>query len=438
LPIFYRKPPWFAGPSRTGSGTGHARASDASANGEAAVKIDPSERRRVALLGATGSIGTQTLDLAERHPERIEIVALAGGRQVEKLAERAVRHQPQAVCVGAPELQDPFRQAVGGAWDGALLAGEEGLRELAVWPGVSVVVNAVVGAAGLAPSLSALRAGKRLALANKESLVMAGHLIIAARDQSEVELIPIDSEHSAIFQCLAGRPPEAVRRVYITASGGPFRTRTSAQLQGVTPADALKHPTWQMGQRITIDSATLFNKGMELIEAAWLFGLSLDDVRVWVHPQSIVHALVELRDGSLITQMANPDMRLPIQIALAHPGDWGAVVEPCDLAQVGRLEFEPPDPGRFPCLRLAQEAARTGGTAPAVANAADEILVERFLTEEIGFLGIPEGIEALLMEHQAGSEPSFDEVMAADRWARAKAAEWTPSGAGLFPATGGR
>lgn len=402
------------------------------------MKLDPSERRRIALLGATGSIGMQTCDLAERHPERIEIVALAGGRQVEKLAELAVRHQPRAVSVGALELQDPFRRAVGDAWQGELLAGEAGLKELTVWPGVNVVVNAVVGAAGLAPSLSALEAGRRLALANKESLVMAGHLVMAARDRFGAELIPIDSEHSAIFQCLAGRPPEAVRRVYITASGGPFRTRTAAELQRVTAADALKHPTWQMGPRITIDSATMFNKGMELIEAAWLFGLSMEDVRVWVHPQSIVHALVELRDGSFIAQMANPDMRLPIQIALAHPRDWGAVIEPCDLTRAGRLEFEPPDPERFPCLRLAQEAARTGGTAPAVANAADEILVQRFLKEEIGFLGIAEGIAALLKEHKAASEPSLDEVWSADRWARARAAEWVPSGAGSFPATGGR
>jgi len=392
------------------------------------VTSQPTSRRRIVLLGATGSIGRQTLAVAARYPDRMEIVALAAGGRAEALAAIAVEHQPAVVALGDPAAVERFRARARGGWDGELLWGASGVRRVAAYPAADVVVNGIVGAAGLPPSLAALEAGHRLALANKESLVMAGHLLRRAQERNGAELLPVDSEHSAVFACLAGRSDRDLARIILTASGGPFRTSSPAELEQVTAREALRHPTWRMGPRISVDSATLFNKGLEMIEACWLFGLTMDRIGVWVHPQSILHALVELRDGSMLAQLAPPDMRLPIQQALSHPESWGPAVKACDLAAVGRLDFEAPDPQRFPCLGLAQEAFRQGGTMPAVANAADEVLVGRFLAGEIPFLGIPAGIEAVMAGHSVISDPSLEQVLAADQAAREMAADWTSPG----------
>jgi 1-deoxy-D-xylulose-5-phosphate reductoisomerase len=286
------------------------------------------------------------------------------------------------------------------------------------------VVNAVVGAAGLAPSLAALEAGHRLALANKESLVMAGGLLRQARQRGGGELLPVDSEHSAIFHCLRGRSAREVERIVLTASGGPFRQRPVASLARVTPQEALNHPTWSMGRRITVDSATLFNKGMEVIEAAWLFDLPLERIAVWIHPQSVVHGLVEWDDGSLTAQLSQPDMRLPIQLALSYPESWGRAAPTCDLTRLGSLEFAAPDPERFPCLALARRAAALRGTAPAALNAADEELVAAFLDGRITFPAIAAGLAAILATQGEAPEPDLDAILSADREARRAARDF--------------
>lgn len=373
------------------------------------------------MLGATGTIGELTLEVAARHPQELRVIGLGAGGRAERLAQLAERFRPEALAVASEPAAEALRHA---GWRGKILAGETAASELAAWPGAEIVLNGIVGASGLRPSLAALEAGRRLALANKESLVMAGALLRAAAARGGAEILPVDSEHSAIFQCLAGRDPSSLRRIVLTASGGPLRGLAPEALARVTPEQALRHPTWRMGPRITIDSATMFNKGLELIEARWLFDLPLERIAVWVHPQAIVHGLIELADGTLLAQLSQPDMRLPIRYALSHPERWDAPGPSCDLTAAGALEFAAPEPERFPCLALAQEAARCGGVAPAVANAADEVLVAAFLAGRITFPEIAVGLSRALADHAPVAEPDLAAILAADAWARRAAEEF--------------
>ncbi|GIW17483.1 MAG: 1-deoxy-D-xylulose 5-phosphate reductoisomerase [Tepidiforma sp.] len=372
--------------------------------------------RRIAVLGSTGSIGRQALDVIARSAGRFEAVALAGGANTALLAEQAALHRPRYVY--APVPCDALEAAA--AATGARFIPPE---EVAVAPDVDIVLVATAGAAGLLPTLAALRAGKPVAIANKEVLVMAGHLVRRAMQEGGGDLRPVDSEHSAIWQCLWGEAPGSVRRIILTASGGAFRDLSRDQLAAVTPEQALDHPTWKMGRKITVDSATLMNKGMETIEAMWLFDVPMAAVDVVLHRESIVHSLVEFSDGSVKAQLGVPDMRLPIQLALSYPERMPEPAVPLlDLAAAGTLHFGRPDTERFPCLRLAMDAGAAGGTVPAAMAAADEIAVERFLRREIGFLDIPRVIERVLEQHRPVADPSLDEVLAADAEARRLAA----------------
>ncbi len=349
---------------------------------------------RVAVLGSTGSIGRQTLEVIRALPGRFRVVALAGGRNIDLLTEQVREFQPDVV-------------------GGALMR----LEDIAARPDVDIVVMAVSGGAGLAPTLAAARAGKRIALANKESLVAAGEIIMAEAAKSGAAILPVDSEHSAIWQCLNGE--RDARRIILTASGGPFRSYTKAQMEKVTVAEALNHPSWRMGNKVTVDSATLMNKGLEIIEAHRLFGMAVEDIEVVIHPQSVIHSMVEFADGSLKAQLSRPDMRFPIQYALTYPARLPNPDLPkIDWAALGSLTFEAPDYDRFPCLRLAITAAKEGGTCPAVLAAADEAAVVLFLEERIGFTDIAAYVEKVLEKHQRITNPSLEEINAADAWAR--------------------
>jgi 1-deoxy-D-xylulose-5-phosphate reductoisomerase len=371
----------------------------------------------VALLGSTGSIGRQTLEVISAMPGRYKVVALAAGNNVTLLEEQARAFHPRYVyCTREQDyIMDRMRE-------GAIQAAWAEMEEMATLPEVDIVVVATVGAAGLAPSLSAARAGKAIAIANKEVLVMAGHIITAEARRSGAELRPVDSEHSAIWQCLWGESPASVARLVITASGGALRDLPQDELERVTAERALLHPNWQMGKKVTVDSATLLNKGLECIEAQWLFDVPLEDVEVVLHRESIVHSLVEFRDGSVKAQLGVPDMRLPIQCALTYPERVaGASVPRLDLKMIGTLTFGIPSPGHFPCLALAIEAGRRGGTAPAVLAAADEVAVQHFLAGYIAFTDISRVIEDTLEAHRHTGNPSLEQVIGADRWARAYA-----------------
>jgi 1-deoxy-D-xylulose-5-phosphate reductoisomerase len=377
--------------------------------------------KRVAILGSTGSIGRSALAVVDAHPDRLQIVSLAAGENTAALADQIVKYRPRAVGVAtASALEDLRGRLTPGEHPPALASGAESLIAVATHPDADVVLCASSGTAGLEAVLAAIDAGKTIALANKEVLVMAGALMVEAARRRRVRLLPVDSEHNAIHQCLHGRSAEEVRRLILTASGGPFRSLDRAALARVTPEDALRHPTWQMGRKITIDSATLMNKGLEVIEAHWLFGVSGGRIEVVIHPQSIVHSLVELRDGSIIAQLGVTDMRLPIQYAFAYPDRWDGMLAPLDVAALRTLEFEPPDEGRFPCLRLAYAALERGGAWPIVLNAANEVAVEAFLAGRIAFPAIPMTIEkALAAADRATSLPrSLADVRAADTWAR--------------------
>jgi 1-deoxy-D-xylulose-5-phosphate reductoisomerase len=378
------------------------------------VPAQVSRPRNVIVLGSTGTIGRLTLEIVARHPDLLCVIGLAANRNVEQLAQQAARFSPEVIAVADAEAAARFSSP---GWGGVLQRGPAALCELARWPAADIVVNGIVGAAGLPPSLAALEAGRRLALANKESLVMAGPLLRAAALNAGAEILPVDSEHSAIFQCLAGHAAISVRRIVLTASGGPLRTRPASELARATPEEALAHPTWRMGPRITIDSATLFNKGMELIEARWLFDLPLERIEVWVHPQALVHGLVELVDGSLMAHLSRPDMRLPIQYALSYPERWEGAADPCDLDTLCSLTFEAPDETRFPCLGLAREAARRGGTAPAALNGADEVLVGAFLAHRITLPDIAAGLAHVLERHTVQAD-GLEAILGADEWAR--------------------
>jgi 1-deoxy-D-xylulose-5-phosphate reductoisomerase len=377
------------------------------------------DRRGIAILGSTGSIGQTTLDVVGAHPDRFRVVALTANKNADLLLEQA-RNQAPELAVLADGDSLPAERV-----DGCRLAcGADAVLEAAAHPDVEIVVNGLVGAAGLEPTLVALEAGKRVALANKESLVVGGPLVMRALAEGGGggELIPVDSEHSAVFQCLQGSKAEAVKRLVLTASGGPFRDRDPAELADVTPAEALRHPTWDMGAKITIDSATLVNKALEVVEAHFLFGMPYERVDVVIHPQSIVHSLVEFQDGSVLAQLGYPTMAIPVLYALTYPERLPYPARPLDLAEIGSLSFEAVDPARFPAFELGRRAARAGGTAPAVFNAASEEAVAAFLDERLPFPGIAEVIGTVLDRHEAEEVVSLEVVRRADGWAREAAA----------------
>ena len=390
--------------------------------------------KRLAILGSTGSIGANTLDVAARHPDRFEVFALAAGKNVERLAAQCVEHRPRfAVMTDAAAAERLRVQLANQAPDVEVQAGSEALERLAAHAEVDAVMAAIVGAAGLPATLAAARAGKDVLLANKEALVMSGALFMRAVEEGGGALVPVDSEHSAIFQSLprgfaCGRAGEfersGARRLLLTASGGPFRTTPIERLAGVTPQQACAHPNWVMGPKISVDSATMMNKGLEVIEAHWLFGAPLESIQVVVHPQSVIHSMVEYRDGSVVAQLGAPDMRTPIACALAWPERIESGVEPLDFTTLGALEFSRLDRARFPCVRLAEEAIRQGGTAPAALNAANELAVEAFLGNRLGFTQIAEVIESVLGEVDAEPLQTLEQVDAADIEARALAARF--------------
>jgi 1-deoxy-D-xylulose-5-phosphate reductoisomerase len=376
--------------------------------------------KKVSLLGSTGSIGVNTLDVVASYPGEFAVTALAAGRNIGLLKDQIVRFRPRLAAVIDEEHASGLRRLLGSADGTAILCGKEGYREAAA-AGADTVVSAMVGAAGLLPTLDAIEAGSAIALANKETLVMAGCIVLRKAARRGVNIIPVDSEHSAIFQCLRGQSREDIRRIILTASGGPFLHASADELAAVTPAEALRHPNWVMGRKVTIDSATMINKGLEVIEAGWLFGLSAAAIDVLIHPRSIVHSLVEFSDGSVMAQLGMPDMRIPIAYALAFPHRLPRKDRALDLTAVGPLEFLKPDLGRFPGLRLAYEVAEKGGTMPAVFNGANEGAVEAFLGEKISFNDIVPVVEKVLSRHSVQEEPTIDQILFADRWARQEA-----------------
>jgi 1-deoxy-D-xylulose-5-phosphate reductoisomerase len=381
-------------------------------------------RKRVIILGSTGSIGVSALKVARALPERMEVVGLAAYQQATVLAEQATEFKPSAVALFDPAgfalLQE--RVPVGTQ----CFQGAEGLLRLVTELEADLVLVAIVGTQGLAPALAAIESGKALAVASKEILVMAGEPVMGAAKRRGVSILPVDSEHNAIFQCLHREHAGHVSRLILTASGGPFRQTSQADLENVTLEQALQHPTWKMGRKITIDSATMFNKGLEMIEACWLFNVPMTKVDVVVHPQSIVHSLVEFVDGSQLAQLSHSDMCFPIQYAVTYPERVANSLRPLQLDQVGALTFETPDPLRFPALRLAREAGERGGTLPAVLNAANEIAVERFIEKQIRFVDIWYCVESVMQQHATINHPELPEILQADAWARTQAQAWTP------------
>ncbi|KPZ02072.1 1-deoxy-D-xylulose 5-phosphate reductoisomerase [Pseudomonas syringae pv. aptata] len=386
--------------------------------------------QQITILGATGSIGLSTLDVVARHPALYQVFALTGFSRLDELLALCIRHTPQYAVVPnqvvARKLQDDLAAA---GLDTRVLVGEGGLCEVAADPRVDAVMAAIVGAAGLRPTLAAVEAGKKVLLANKEALVMSGALFMQAVRQSGAVLLPIDSEHNAIFQCLPGDFARGlgavgVRRIMLTASGGPFRETPLEQLHNVTPEQACAHPVWSMGRKISVDSATMMNKGLELIEACWLFDARPDQVEVVIHPQSVIHSLVDYVDGSVLAQLGNPDMRTPIANALAWPARVDSGVAPLDLFRIGQLDFQAPDEERFPCLRLARQAAEAGGSAPAMLNAANEVAVAAFLDGRIRYLEIAGIIEEVLDHEPVTAVEGLDAVFAADAKARLLAGQW--------------
>lgn len=374
--------------------------------------------KRLAVLGSTGSIGRQTLDVVRALPEHFRVVGLAAGKNLDLLAEQVSKFKPEFVGYAASGDDKEIKKRL--ITTGCKLLS---LEDMARQPDVDIVVMATSGTAGLGATLAAVKAGKTIALSNKESLVAAGEIITAEAEKSGARILPVDSEHSAIWQCLSGEK-QAARRIILTASGGPFRGYSKEQMAGITVAQALKHPSWRMGKKVTIDSATLMNKGLEVIEAHWLFNMPVAAITVLVHPQSIVHSMVEFVDGSVKAQLSRPDMRLPIQYALSYPDRLTNPELPAiDWTDFSDLTFEPPDTDRFPCLRLAIEAGREGGTCPAVLCAADEAVVDLFLSQRIRFTDIARLVEQVLEQHRKVAHPSLEEIMAADAWAREQVLE---------------
>ncbi|HEX5702758.1 MAG TPA: 1-deoxy-D-xylulose-5-phosphate reductoisomerase [Pyrinomonadaceae bacterium] len=380
--------------------------------------------RGVSILGSTGSIGCNTLRVIEAlGHDRFRVVALGAGRNIDKLADQIEKFNPQLVSVESEETAERLRSELGSRAVSAptILVGESGLVEVATRDDAEIVVSGTVGAVGFVPTLRALEAGKRVALANKETLVMAGALMTRAAEKSGAEMLPVDSEHNALHQCLRGENRSEVRRLILTASGGPFRTRDKAAIESASVAEALKHPTWNMGAKITIDSATLMNKGLEVIEAHWLFGFDAEQITIVVHPESVVHSMIELVDGSVIAQMGVTDMRHAIQYALTYPERHASELAPLDLTKFSSLNFEPPDLDRFPCISLAYRALKAGGTTPAALNAANEEAVRAFIEERINLTDIPRVIEAVMTQHARREADTLETILKADRDARVTA-----------------
>jgi 1-deoxy-D-xylulose-5-phosphate reductoisomerase len=378
--------------------------------------------KRIAILGSTGSIGCSALAVVDAHPDRLEVVGLAGGENATLLGAQIARYRPRIAAMASAAAIDRLRQD-GTVSDLTLAVGSAGLVEVASAPDVDLVLCASSGTDGLEAVLAAVDHGKTIALANKEVLVMAGGIVTEAARRRGVAILPVDSEHNAIHQCLHGRDISEVKRIVLTASGGPFYGRSASDLSAVTADEALKHPTWRMGRKITIDSATLMNKGLEVIEAHWLFGVRADQIDVVVHPQSVVHSMVELTDGSMIAQLGVTDMRLPIQYAFSYPERWAAPVPSLDLARTGRLDFDVPDTRAFPCLRLAYRALSAACSLPVVLNAANEVAVARFLERRIGFQAIAQVVEQTMDAHRSVEVSTISAVRKVDGWARAHASE---------------
>ena len=378
-------------------------------------------RKRVVILGATGSIGESALTVARDIPERMEIVGLAAKSNAQKLAAAANEVRPEFICLVDETQLDVLLKALD--YEPRIFSGEAGLVEIACLTNVDMVLVAIVGTGGLRPALAAIKAGKDLAVASKEILVMAGEIVMREARDNTVRVLPVDSEHNAIFQCLEGKQPADVRRIILTASGGPFRETLRAGFDSITPEQALKHPTWNMGPKITIDSATLFNKGLEMIEAHWLFGVEMERVEVVIHPQSIVHSMVEFTDGSTLAQLSYSNMCFPIQYALTWPDRVPNSLPPLDFSKLSKLEFSTPRYDDFPALSLARRAGETGGTLPAVMNAANEIAVSAFLDRKISFPRIWQTVAAVMNQHANVAHPDLDAILRADQWARNEAAK---------------
>jgi len=380
--------------------------------------------KNVVLLGSTGSIGTSTVKVAQDLPDRIRLIGLAAGNNAELLLNQSRQHRPEAISIGNPEKARELGNVFGATTQ--VFSGEEGLIKLATLPSADIVLIAIVGTAGLKPALAAIRAGKDIAVASKEILVMAGEIVMSEARKHGVRVLAVDSEHSAIFQCLDGKPSGSVRKLWLTASGGPFRDGKlwpKEKFPEITVERALKHPSWVMGRKITIDSATLFNKGLEMIEARWLFDIGMDRVGVLVHPQSIVHSMVEFVDGSLLAQLSTPDMCLPIQYALTYPDRAASERVRTNFTKLGSLTFEEPDVDRFPALNLARRAGEAGGTLPSVLNAANEVAVEAFVNGKINFPQITETVRRTMEAHKIISSPTLEQLLEADAWARREAAK---------------
>ena len=372
--------------------------------------------KKVVLLGSTGSIGTSTCKVVEDLPNDLELIGLAAGRNVNLLREQVAQFNPQMVSVTDPAAAKEFVNEFNGTPN--VQCGDEGLLALATLPEADIVLIAIVGTAGLQPALAAIRAGKDIAVASKEILVMAGETVMAEARKHGVKVLAVDSEHSAIFQCLDGKPADSIRQIWLTASGGPFREKPADEFADITVEQALKHPSWEMGRKITIDSSTLFNKGLEMIEARWLFDIEMPRVKVVVHPQSVIHSMAEFVDGSILAQLSTPDMCLPIQYALTYPARVASDRVQTSLGEIGRLDFEEPDVERFPALDLARRAGDEGGTLPAVLNAANEVAVEAFCERQLSYMGITESVAAVMAAHEVVAQPVLEEILEADSWAR--------------------
>ena len=373
--------------------------------------------KQLAILGSTGSIGTQTLDVVRQHPEAFGVYALTAYRSIDLLIQQAIEFNPAVVCIADQSLYQPLREALSDL-PIQVMAGEKAIAELVTMPAIDVVVAAMVGYAGLRPTIEAIKAKKTIALANKETLVVAGEIICRLAQRHKVSILPVDSEHSAIFQCLVGESKEGLEKLLLTASGGPFRTFSYEQMQHVTAAQALKHPNWEMGAKITIDSASMMNKGFEVIEARWLFDIPVEKIQVLVHPQSVIHSAVQFVDGSVKAQLGTPDMRIPIQYALTYPERWPSDVPRLDLFKTNNLTFEEPDLQRFPNLRLAYEAIEKGGNMPCILNAANEVVNLAFREGRCGFMQMSQVIEQTMSQCDFITEPTYEDYVQTDKEAR--------------------
>ena len=374
--------------------------------------------KRITILGSTGSIGLNALSVIEKNPQRFQVEALAAGRNIKLLNKQIEKFKPKVVSVSTKESAYKLRETLNAKSKVKIFYDEEGLKDIASFPSADIVISAISGSAGLIPTIAAIEAGKDIALANKETMVMAGDIVTKKAIKKGVKIIPVDSEHSAIFQCLEGYNNRNIRRIILTASGGPFLNFTRKELEKVNLSQTLRHPKWKMGKKITIDSASMMNKGLEVIEAKWLFNVDIGDIDVLIHPQSIVHSMVEFIDGAFLAQMGVPDMKIPIAYALTYPERIMNDLPSLNLAKTGNLEFFKPDKKKFPCLGIAYAACLCGGTAPAVLNAADEIAVSAFMENKIRFIDLPEIIEKILSRHDSIKDPSLDDILQADLWAR--------------------